>query len=74
MDLFVLNFDFDNNNCLDFVYDDGGYDYNWSLEIIFYFEDKGIKFIKGFNLQFVDENVSNIFIFLDVLYFFLNDE
>lgn len=50
MDLFVLNFDFDNNNCLDFVYDDGGYDYNWSLEIIFYFEDKGIKFIDGFNL------------------------
>lgn len=74
MDLLAPNPDFDNNNCPDFVYDDGGHDYNWSSETIPYPEDKGIKFIEGLNLQLVDENVSNTLIFPDVSHLSLNDE
>lgn len=51
MDLLAPNPDFDYINCPDFVYDDGGHDYNWSSENIPYPEDKGTKFIEGLNLQ-----------------------
>lgn len=74
MDLLAPNPDFDNNNCPDFVYDDGGHDYNWSSETIPYPEDKGIKFIEGLILQLVDENVSNTLILPDVSHLSLNDE
>lgn len=74
MDLFAQNLYFDNNNCPDFVYDDGGHDYNWSSETIPYLEDKVIKFIEGFNLQLEDKNVSNTLILPDVSNLSLNDE
>ncbi|XP_061185108.1 uncharacterized protein LOC133193154 [Saccostrea echinata] len=73
MDLLAPNPDFDYENP-DFIYNDGGPDYDWTRETIPNPDDKGIKFIENLNVQTAENVSSNTLDLPNVSYESLNDE